>query len=158
MLKTRQLNDAAVRARIGVMFEQNVISPGRLDLLGESPHDALLAAYQNIDIALDPYPYSGGLTTCEALWMGVPVITLPGKAFAHRHAASHLHNAGLADWVADTPEKYLAIAAAQCNDLESLARLRSGLRQRIAQSPLCDAPRFAANLEAALRRIWRRNT
>ena len=109
-----------------------------------------------ISISHSIHPYSGGLTTCEALWMGVPVITLPGKAFAHRHAASHLHNAGLADWVADTPEKYLAIAAAQCNDLESLARLRSDLRQRIVQSPLCDAPRFAANLEAALRRIWRR--
>ena len=156
VLKTRQFNDGTVCARIRAMFEDNGIAPGRLDLSGESPHAELLAAYNDIDIALDPIPYSGGLTTCEALWMGVPVVTLPGAAFAHRHAASHLSNAGLSGWLANTPQDYLAIAARWSGDHDGLANLRAGLRQQMAQSPLCDAPRFAANLEAALRGTWRR--
>ena len=102
------------------------------------------------------FPYSGGLTTCEALWMGVPVVTLPVAVFAHRHAASHLHAAGLGDWVAETTEQYLDIAVRHCGDLENLAGLRAGLRHQVSQSPLCDAPRFAGNLEAAFRTMWRR--
>lgn len=156
VLKTRQLNDTAVAARYRAMFERNGIAPDRLDLSGESPHGELLAAYNDIDIALDPLPYSGGLTTCEALWMGVPVVTLPGVAFAHRHAASHLHAAGLDDWVAETAEQNLDIAVRHCGDLETLALLRAGLRHRVSQSPLCDAPRFAGHLEAAFRTMWRR--
>ena len=155
VLKTRQFNDAAVRAHYRPLFQANGIAPGRLDLLGESPHAELLAHYNEIDIALDPFPYCGGLTTCEALWMGVPVVTMSGEAFAHRHAASHLTNVGLSDWVVKTPAQYLDLAARKSSDPHGLASLRAGLRQRVGQSPLCDAPRFAHNLEAALRRMWR---
>jgi protein O-GlcNAc transferase len=113
-----------------------------------------MAAYGGIDIALDPFPYTGGLTVCEALWMGVPVLALAGDSFCGRHAASHLGNVGLEDWVAATPEAYVAQAIARAQDLPALAVLRAGLRDRVAASPLTDAPRFGRSLAAALRRAW----
>jgi predicted O-linked N-acetylglucosamine transferase (SPINDLY family) len=155
ILKAKQLNDAAVRARYQAMFAAHGIAPERLDLLGYSLHAELLAHYSDVDIALCPIPYSGCLTTCEALWMGVPVVTMPGEIFAHRHSASFLGTVGLTDWLATTPEQYLQIAERHCGDLDGLAALRAGLRERVRRSPLCDAPRFAGNLEAAFRRMWR---
>ena len=109
----------------------------------------------DVDIVLDPFPYSGGLTTCEALWMGVPTITLPGEIFASRHSASHLSNAGLGDWVTDSVDEYIEMAVARASDPTALANLRSTLRDKVRQSPLCDAPRFGRNLGAALRKAWR---
>ena len=155
ILKSQQFNDADVQAHYRAMFAEQGIAPDRLDCLGHSPHPELLATYNDIDIALDPFPYSGGLTTCEALWMGVPVVTMPGETFAARHAGSHLSNVGLTDWVVETPEQYVALVERWCGDLTGLADLRDGLRPRVKSSPLCDAPRFARNLEAAYRRMWR---
>ena len=111
--------------------------------------------YNDIDIVLDPFPYSGGLTTCEALWMGVPTVTVPGEIFASRHSMSHLSNAGLADWVASDVAAYIELAVAKASDIEALPALRSGLRAQVKASPLCDAPRFGRNLGAALRLAWR---
>ena len=105
MLKATQFDDAAVWAHYQAMFAEHGIAPSRLDLLGHSPHAELLAHYNDIDIALDPFPFSGCLTTCEALWMGVPVVTMPGQIFAHRHSASFLREVGLTDWVVDTPDQ-----------------------------------------------------
>ncbi|MFP6688468.1 MAG: hypothetical protein VCD31_03980, partial [Alphaproteobacteria bacterium] len=156
VLKATQFNDAAVRAHYQAMFAEHGIAPSRLDLLGHSPHAELLAHYNDIDIALDPFPFSGCLTTCEALWMGVPVVTMPGQIFAHRHSASFLREVGLTDWVVDTPDQYLRIAERYCSDLDSLAGLRADLRQQVGQPPLCDVPRFARNLEIAFRRMWRK--
>ena len=110
---------------------------------------------RGIDIALDPFPYTGGLTVCESLWMGVPVVALAGDSFCARHALSHLSNAGLADWVAADGEAYVAQAIARARDLPALDRLRQGLRARVAASPLVDAPRFGRNLAEALRQAWR---
>ena len=155
ILKSKQFNDASVQAHYREMFGEHGISPDRLDCLGHSPHPELLAKYNDIDIALDPFPYSGGLTTCEALWMGVPVVTMPGETFAARHAASHLSNVGLTDWIVETPERYVELVERWCRDLTGLAALRVGLRPRVKSSPLCDAPRFTRNLEAAYRRMWR---
>jgi protein O-GlcNAc transferase len=106
-------------------------------------------------LVLDPFPYSGGLTTCEALWMGVPTVTLPGEIFASRHSASHLSNVGLADWITDSVEDYIEMAVARASDPAALGALRSGLREKMRRSPLCDAPRFGRGLGSAMRETWR---
>lgn len=155
VLKAHQLADAPTRARLLDGFAAAGIAPERIALHGGSPHRALLEAYNTIDIVLDPFPYSGGLTTCEALWMGVPTITMPGDTFASRHSASHLSNAGLADWVAADLAAYQEMAVRRAADLPALARLRGRLRAQVKASPLCDAPRFGRNLGAALRFAWR---
>jgi predicted O-linked N-acetylglucosamine transferase (SPINDLY family) len=155
MLKAHQLADASTRDRLRRSFVAAGIADDRIVLAGGSPHRALLDAYNAIDIVLDPFPYSGGLTTCEALWMGVPTITMPGETFASRHSTSHLSNVGLADWVAPNLAAYQNMAVARAADLPALARLRAGLRAQVKASPLCDAPRFGRNLGAALRHAWR---
>ena len=155
VLKAHQFGEAATAARFAAAFAALGIAPARLELRPGSPHRTLLAEYGDIDIVLDPFPYSGGLTTCEALWMGVPTVTMPGQTFASRHSASHMSNAGLADWVVPDTDAYVARAAAAAADLPALAALRAGLRDRVRQSPLCDAPRFGRNLGAALRHAWR---
>jgi predicted O-linked N-acetylglucosamine transferase (SPINDLY family) len=114
----------------------------------------LLAEYHRIDVALDPFPYNGGLTTCEALWMGVPVVTCPGETFASRHSLSLLSNTGLTETVAGTLDEYVELAASLAGDLPHLAALRAGLREQMAASPLCDGKRFAGNLMRVLRDVW----
>jgi predicted O-linked N-acetylglucosamine transferase (SPINDLY family) len=155
VLKAYQLADAPTRTRLLDGFAAADIAPERIALHGGSPHRALLEAYNTIDIVLDPFPYSGGLTTCEALWMGVPTITMPGETFASRHSTSHLSNAGLADWVAADLAAYQDMAVRRAADLPALARLRAGLRAQVKASPLCDARRFGRHLGAALRNVWR---
>ncbi len=131
------------------------IDPARLTILGRAAHPDFIAGYRSIDIALDPAPYSGGLTTCEALYMGVPVVTLAGEFFAARHSASHLSNVGLHDWVTDSADGYVERAVTAANDINSLSALRLGLRAQMLASPLCDAARFGRNLGIALRQAWR---
>ena len=155
VVKCHQLGDGPTAERLRQDFAVHGIDPARLELRGGSPHRALLGEYGDVDIVLDPFPYNGGLTTCEALWMGVPVVTLPGEIFAARHSASHLSNVGLADWIAGDAACYRAIARRAAADLAGLAVLRTGLRARVKASPLCDAPRFGRNLGAALRHVWR---
>jgi predicted O-linked N-acetylglucosamine transferase (SPINDLY family) len=153
-LRSPVLSEASARAGLLARMAIAGLPAERVMLFGGVPHQDLLAAYGGIDIALDPFPYTGGLTVCEALWMGVPVVSLAGDSFAGRHALSHLSNIGLPDWVATTPEAYVAQAVARARDLPALAALRAGLRARVAASPLVDAPRFGRGLAAALRRAW----
>ena len=155
VLKYRWLNDAHTRSRYVDLFREQGISAERLDFSGGLPAAQLLATYNRIDVALDPFPYSGGLTTCEALWMGVPVVTCPGETFASRHSLSHLANVGLEDLVAHGPEDYVVRAVEWATHLDWLSELRQGLRARVAASPLCDGPRFATHLLTALRGVWR---
>jgi len=110
----------------------------------------LLAGYANIDVALDTFPYSGGVTTLEALWMGIPVVTRLGGTFAGRHSASHLHAAGLPELIATTDDAYVATAVGLVQNVQRLAALREGLRARLLACPLMDADRFATHLETAL--------
>jgi len=110
--------------------------------------------YNRIDIALDPFPYAGGTTTCDALWMGVPTVTLRGRTAVGRGGVSILSNVGLPDWIAETPRQYVSIAAGMAGDLPKLAELRAGLRKRMEQSPLMNAKQFAADMEAAYRQMW----
>ena len=113
-----------------------------------------LSSYGRVDIALDTFPYHGTTTTCEALWMGVPVVTLAGKTHASRVGVSLLTNVGLPELIASDAAEYVAIAAAFAGDPSRLAALRTSLRARMAASPLMDGPRFARNVESAFRTIW----
>ncbi len=155
VFKFKGWNDRGVARRFGEMFAAHGIGPGRLEFLGYSPHVELLAEYGRIDLALDPFPYNGGLTTCEALWMGVPVVTCPGATFASRHSLSHLSSVGLTETVARNLDEYVELAVSLAGDLPRLAALRAGLRQRMAASPLCDGKRFATNLAAILYDVWK---
>lgn len=155
LLKVKRMDTPFAKQHVEESFARHGIGIDRLILEGGEKHKQFMEAYNRIDIALDPHPYTGGLTTCEAMWMGVPVITLPGWTFAGKHAASHLTTAGLEDWVAASAEDYVAIAQKWSNDLEGLAALRAGIRQRMSDSPLVDGQRFARNLEIALRDMWR---
>ena len=127
---------------------------GRLLLEGPSSRADYFAAYNRVDIALDPFPYPGGTTTVEALWMGVPVLTLAGERFLSRQGVGLLMNAGLPDWVAADADDYVARAVAHAGDLPRLAALRAGLRQQVLASPVFDAQRFAGHFESALRGMW----
>ena len=154
-LKYRGLASPSVSSGLAALFAKRGIDPARVEFLGWSGHRELLAAYSQVDLALDPFPYNGGLTTCEALWMGVPVITCPGETFASRHSLSHLSNIGLTETIAQSLDEYVELAVSLAGDLPRLATLRAGLRERMAASPLCDGKRFAANLMTLLRGVWR---
>ena len=155
VLKTHQLSHGPTAGRFRAAFAALGIAGDRLEMRGSSGHRAFMGEYGDIDIVLDPFPYSGGLTTCEALWMGVPTIALAGEIFASRHSTSHMSNVGLAEWVAGSTDAYVEMATARARDVAALASLRAVLRERVRQSPLCDAPRFGRNLATALRHSWR---
>ena len=114
-----------------------------------------LEVYRSIDIALDVFPWCGHTTACESLWMGVPVITLAGERHATRMSASVLTEIGLADWIAETSDEYVAVAKRWAADWDRLASLRAGLRDRMRGSSLLDAGTWVRGLEAAYRDMWR---
>jgi len=143
LLKTHGLTQPDLRDQLHVHFAQHHIPPQRVVLEGGSLHADLLAAYSHVDIGLDTQPYSGGLTTCEALWMGVPVITFPCQTFAGRHSVSHLTNAGYPQFIASDLRGYIDLAVTWASRLDELAALRAGMREQVRRSPLCDAERFA---------------
>ncbi|MBT7943119.1 MAG: tetratricopeptide repeat protein [Alphaproteobacteria bacterium] len=115
-----------------------------------------LARYGDVDIALDPFPFNGATTTFQALWMGVPVVSLKGETFIQRAAGSMLHHVGLSELAVDTPDAYVACAKELADNPDRLKTLRADLRQRVAASPLCNAPAYARNVEAAYREMWRK--
>ena len=156
VLKYLGMSDPSTMRRLTDMFAKRGVDSSRLDLLGWSCHEDVLRQYQRIDVALDPFPYGGGLTTCESLWMGVPVVTCPGETFASRHALSHLSNVGLTETIADDLEGYVLLATGLATDLPRLAVIRARLRQQVAESPLCNGKRFAENFIDVLRGVWRR--
>ncbi len=156
-LKAKQLKEVAVRQRTIERYVAHGIEADRLILEGPESREKYLAAYHRVDIALDPFPFPGGTTSVEGLWMGVPVLSLDGKRFLSRQSIGILMNAGLPDWIAADNDDYVARAASHAGDLERLARLRMGLRQQVLASPLFDAPSFARNLEEALWGMWTQN-
>jgi protein O-GlcNAc transferase len=155
-LKSKALGNPSVAADYRERFVRHGIESGRLRLEGASPREAYLAAYHAVDIALDPFPFPGGTTSVEGLWMGVPVLTLTGDRFIGHQGETILQSAGLPEWIAENEDDYVAKAAAFASDPEQLAVLRAGLRDQVLASPLFDAPRFARNLEEALRGMWRK--
>jgi protein O-GlcNAc transferase len=156
ILKWKTFEEADVHARLRAAFSARGVDTDRLELRGFSPHRAMLEQYGEIDVALDPFPFGGGLTSCEALWMGVPVVTLPGDRPASRQTAGFLDNIGLRECLASSPSDYVARATATASNPRRLAELRHTLRARMAASSLCDGPRFARSLETAFQGMWRR--
>jgi len=154
--KWRTLGEENSRRRLIEAFAAAGVSEDRLELRGFSPHHQMLAEYGDIDIALDPFPFGGGLTSCEALWMGAPVVTLPGDLPASRQTLGFLKHAGLEDLAATSPTDYVARAASLAGDPQRLASLRHALRPRLAASPMCDGPLFTGALESVFREMWRR--
>jgi len=157
VLRAGGFRSAAVVETTRARFEERGIAPHRLDLEPppEGGYAAHLARYADIDIALDPFPYNGGTTTVESLWMGVPVLCLKGDRYVAHMGENILHNMRLEDWIAADAGDYVAKARAFAADLPALAALRRSLRSRLEASPLMDAPRFARHLEDAFRGMWR---
>jgi predicted O-linked N-acetylglucosamine transferase (SPINDLY family) len=156
LLKDSRIHDPTTARHHRERFAAAGIDPARLDILPRAAGTAAhLAAYGRIDVALDPFPYNGTTTTCEALWMGVPVIALAGDRHAARVGASLLHRVGLDDLVTADPDAYVAAAVALARDPAHIATLRGGLRARMQASPLCDGSAFARAMEAAYRAMWR---
>ncbi|MGC4072505.1 MAG: tetratricopeptide repeat protein [Nibricoccus sp.] len=155
-LKSRGLDDPDTAARIRDSFQGHGVDAGRILLDGrELSVPAHLALYHQVDVALDTFPYNGTTTTCEALWMGVPVITLAGETHVTRVGASLLTHLGKTEWIADTPEGYLAKARELAGDRNSLEKCRSGLREEFRQSPLHDASGFTRTLERTFAELIR---
>ena len=136
-------------------FAGNGVSPERIHFLAKQPWTQYIQTYAQIDIALDPFPYAGGITTCDALWMGVPVVSLAGQTAVGRGGKSILSNIGLSEFVARRPRQYVQTAITLAQSPERLAELRRTLRPRMLTSPLMNARRFARNVENAYRKMWR---
>jgi len=156
LLKSNGLEEPRQQQHVRERLTRAGIDGGRVELLGRiTGLAAHLACYQCVDVALDTFPYHGTTTTCEALWMGVPVLTLKGDRYVAHMGESILHNVGLPEWIASDAAAYPMLAAKMASDLPALSALRAQLRPRMLASPLFDARRFARNFEDAIRGMWR---
>jgi predicted O-linked N-acetylglucosamine transferase (SPINDLY family) len=156
LLKNNALSDEATRLRYKEKFAENGIAANRVELVGLAASLVEhLGTYSRLDIALDTFPYNGTTTTCEAMWMGVPVITLAGTAHAGRVGVSLLSAIGLTNHIAQDPDHYITIAAELADNKEKLSSLRSTLREKMLGSTLCDDKGFTRNVESAYRLLWR---
>jgi len=154
----RQLGEPTVAEVFAERLRQHGIDPSRVTMHGAVSREAYLAAHAEVDVILDTFPFPGGTTTCEALWMGVPTLTLTGATLLARQGASMLTAADLNEWIATSMEDYVAKATSLSGDLPGLAKLRAGLREQVKASPLFDARRFARNFEDALWGMWKEHT
>jgi protein O-GlcNAc transferase len=156
VIKSGALSESVVQERLRARFQQHGVGPDRLDLREGSAHNEMLGEYGDIDMALDTFPFNGGMTTLEALWMGVPVVTKAGDTVVARQTVSALANLGLAGELAfDDVDAYVAGAIRLASEPQRLEELRKQLRPRMAASPLRDSQRFTRDLEALLRQMWR---
>jgi protein O-GlcNAc transferase len=156
LLKNRWLGEPAQRDRVMALFVQNGVEPERVQLLGPSTRLGHFTGYNEIDIALDTFPHGGGMTTLDALWMGVPVVTAPGRTISSRLAAASLTAADLADFVAPDLDSYVELAVSKACNLPALAELRANLRARVESCEFGDPVRYARAVEAAYCDMWQR--
>jgi len=157
VIKSSGLSSAAAQEHISGLLRGAGIDEERFELLDKMESKVEhLSAYEMLDVALDTFPYHGTTTTCEALWQGVPVVSQVGEVHAARVGLSLLSAIGHPEWTAKSEDEYIAIAAGLGRDPAKLARIRSGLRQEMARSPLCDGAAMGKRMEAALREVWRR--
>ncbi len=155
ILKNRNLIHDDTQQHFRNEFHKEGVAADRVEMRGGSSHEQLLSEYNDVDIALDPFPYNGGATTCDALWMGVPVITLKGDRIISRQSTSILMSAGITGFIADDKGKYVDISVECSNRIGELAVLRNQLRRQFAASPVCDAVKFTSDLEYIYRKAWR---
>jgi len=141
--------------RVAKLLDEQNVAPSRLEFVPPKDIADYFYTYHRIDIALDPFPYNGGTTTCDALWMGVPVVTLAGQLALARAGVSILTNSNLPELIAQSPDQYISIATTLARDLPRLAKLRSTMRDRLTKSPLMDAPTYTHGIESAYRQAWR---
>ena len=153
-LKTKLLGDKVQREKVRRRFLEAGITEDRLILEGGSPRLELLECYNRVDISLDPFPYPGGTTSVESLWMGVPVLTRKGNHFLSHVGETIVTNAGLSDWIAGDDIDYINRALSFGSDLESLSALRRGLRSRLDDSALYNGRLFARHFEDAIEGMW----
>ena len=142
------------RRRARDLIAAQGVDPARVDFIDRQPIEQYFQQYNSIDIALDPFPYGGGTTTCDALWMGLPVVSLTGRTSVSKSGLSILSNVGLAELVTNDVDGYVKIASDLAADAGRLAELRTTMRGRMQTSPLMDSRQFARDFEAALRRMW----
>lgn len=154
LLKAPSLRDSSVQARFTALFAAEGIAADRLVFRGPTGLDFMMQEYGDIDIALDPMPYNGGTTTLQALWMGVPVITMEGTNFVSRMGASFLRTLNRSEWIAHDAAGYVAAAVALANDRQCLRAGRARLREAMLASPLSDIDSFVRNFENLLRAMW----
>jgi predicted O-linked N-acetylglucosamine transferase (SPINDLY family) len=153
-LKAMQLNDPVAQKRVALRFSKAGINPNRLILEGFSNRKDYFAAYHRVDIAVDPFPFPGGTTSVEGLWMGVPVLTLAGGSLLSRQGVGILSNMEMTEWIAHSHDEYVKRAIMHASDLTRLSELRKCLRDRLKASPLLDASRFARQFNDVLRSMW----
>jgi predicted O-linked N-acetylglucosamine transferase (SPINDLY family) len=155
VLKARGMRDERVQARLLGLLKQSGVHESRVCLkaheLSQQDH---LASYRQIDLALDTFPYTGTTTTCEALWMGVPIITLAGERHAGRVGVSLLSSVGYEEGIALSIDDYVDRAVRLASDLPRLSALREGMRERMLASPLMDRNRLTRGIEKAIRQAW----
>ncbi len=154
LLKAGVLDDPSACENLRRRFIACGLGSDRLELRGTSPHPEMLEQYGEIDIALDPFPFNGGMTTLEALWMGVPVVALEGQSVVSRQSTSALMNLGLPELIFPDVDAYVQGAIALAGDAERLAKLRQEMRGRMARSPLCQPEQFTQDLEMLYQRMW----
>ncbi len=157
LIKSPCLVDPEVRKYVGDMFLSQGVDVKRLEFVGYvSSYKEHLRLYEKVDVALDPFPFNGGLTSMEALWMGVPVVTLVGNSFVSRLSVRLLVSVKLTDWMTDSKEAYVRKAVDAAMDVMRLNDLRQSLREKVKTSPISDGVALARNLEAAFREMWRK--
>ena len=155
VLRSRGLDDPGVSKRVVDLLGEAGVDPSRIECHGWVNHSELLAGYGEIDVGLDTFPFSGGLTTCEALWMGVPVVTWARVRMCGRQTASFLTRVGLEELVSSSRENYVSTVLSLAGDGDRRGRLRSELRERVASGPLGDGHRLAREFTSAIEHAWR---
>ncbi|MGA3068504.1 MAG: tetratricopeptide repeat protein [Tepidisphaeraceae bacterium] len=145
----------SARQRVLATFKNLAVDPAQVEFVDRRPRDQYLKLYDRIDMGLDTIPCNGHTTSLDSLWMGVPIVTLPGQTVMGRAGLTQLTNLGLPELIADSPGGYVQIVSTLASDLPRLSQLRQTLRQRMLKSPLCDAESFTREMESAYRRMWR---
>lgn len=154
-VQNKQMHSESTRNDLLRRMAQVGIAPQRVSLVGSVPRGEYLAAHAQVDMILDTFPYTGGTTTCEAMWMGVPTLTMCSPGMLGRQGAGLLASVGLGDWIANDAQEYANVGVHHASNWPKLSDLRQGLRGRLLASPLCDAARFASHLQDAFEQMWK---